>query len=105
MNYSEAIVYLKENDIKKDDGTYYEFGEDIPEAPERAMTDKINVVGIYTRGVVTCWRRGHKPLAELMLTTHTHAHTVSQSFCVGFQRRSSHSTCNGVPRIDVSLNL
>ena len=44
MNYSEAIVYLKENDIKKTDGTYYEFGEDIPEAPERAMTDKINVV-------------------------------------------------------------
>lgn len=42
MNYSEAIVYLKENDIKKEDGSYYEFGEDIPEAPERAMTDKIN---------------------------------------------------------------
>ena len=49
MNYSEAIVYLKENDIKKDDGTYYEFGEDIPEAPERAMTDKINVVGIFDK--------------------------------------------------------
>lgn len=44
MNYSEAIVYLKEHNIKKDDGTYYEFGEDIPEAPERAMTDKINEV-------------------------------------------------------------
>lgn len=44
MDYSEAIKYLKENDIKKDDGTYYEFGEDIPEAPERAMTDKINEV-------------------------------------------------------------
>lgn len=27
MNYSEAIVWLKEHDIKKDDGTYYEFGE------------------------------------------------------------------------------
>lgn len=42
MPYSEAIEYLRANDIKKDDGTYYEFGEDIPEAPERKMTDKIN---------------------------------------------------------------
>ncbi|KAK3722285.1 hypothetical protein QZH41_016389, partial [Actinostola sp. cb2023] len=42
MNYADAIVYLKEHDIKKDDGTYYEFGEDIPEMPERKMTDQIN---------------------------------------------------------------
>ncbi|XP_078589414.1 asparagine--tRNA ligase, cytoplasmic-like [Branchiostoma floridae x Branchiostoma japonicum] len=42
MNYADAIKYLKENDIKKDDDTYYEFGEDIPEMPERKMTDKIN---------------------------------------------------------------
>ncbi|XP_077319081.1 asparagine--tRNA ligase, cytoplasmic [Lithobates pipiens] len=42
MNYSEAITWLKEHDVKKDDGTYYEFGEDIPEAPERLMTDSIN---------------------------------------------------------------
>ncbi len=72
MDYSEAITYLKEHDIKKDDGTFYEFGEvrifmihpqkfsllsfasnvgnqilavyfqDIPEAPERKMTDQIN---------------------------------------------------------------
>uniref|UniRef100_A0AC35TGU5 Asparagine--tRNA ligase n=1 Tax=Rhabditophanes sp. KR3021 TaxID=114890 RepID=A0AC35TGU5_9BILA len=41
MTYADAIIYLKENDIKKDDGSFYEFGEDIPEAPERAMTDKI----------------------------------------------------------------
>uniref|UniRef100_A0A4W5RPH6 Asparagine--tRNA ligase, cytoplasmic n=1 Tax=Hucho hucho TaxID=62062 RepID=A0A4W5RPH6_9TELE len=41
MNYSDAIIWLKEHDIKKDDGTYYEFGEDIPEAPERLMTDAI----------------------------------------------------------------
>lgn len=27
MNYADAIIYLKEHDIKKDDGTYYEFGE------------------------------------------------------------------------------
>ena len=27
MTYSEAITYLKENDITKEDGTFYEFGE------------------------------------------------------------------------------
>ena len=27
MNYSDAIVYLKEHDIRKDDGTFYEFGD------------------------------------------------------------------------------
>lgn len=27
MNYSDAIKWLKEHDVKKDDGTYYEFGE------------------------------------------------------------------------------
>ncbi|XP_046358872.1 asparagine--tRNA ligase, cytoplasmic-like [Haliotis rufescens] len=42
MQYTDAIVYLKENNITKEDGTFYEFGEDIPEAPERKMTDKIN---------------------------------------------------------------
>lgn len=42
MNYTDAITWLKEHDFKKDDGTYYEFGEDIPEAPERVMTDTIN---------------------------------------------------------------
>jgi asparaginyl-tRNA synthetase len=42
MPYSEAIEFLKENNITKDDGTFYEFGEDIPEAPERKMTDLLN---------------------------------------------------------------
>jgi len=41
MKYTEAIQWLKDNDYKKDDGTFYEIGEDIPEAPERFMTDKI----------------------------------------------------------------
>ncbi|XP_023246501.1 asparagine--tRNA ligase, cytoplasmic [Copidosoma floridanum] len=42
MDYSEAIDYLKENNITKEDGSFYEFGEDIPEMPERKMTDQIN---------------------------------------------------------------
>uniref|UniRef100_A0A182FNN8 Asparagine--tRNA ligase, cytoplasmic n=1 Tax=Anopheles albimanus TaxID=7167 RepID=A0A182FNN8_ANOAL len=42
MNYADAIVWLKENNVTKEDGTFYEFGEDIPEAPERKMTDTIN---------------------------------------------------------------
>lgn len=27
MHYADAIKWLKENDVKKDDGTFYEFGE------------------------------------------------------------------------------
>ncbi|XP_078076061.1 asparagine--tRNA ligase, cytoplasmic [Mustelus asterias] len=42
MNYTDAIEWLKAHNVKKDDGTFYEFGEDIPEAPERLMTDAIN---------------------------------------------------------------
>jgi len=41
MPYVEAIAWLKENGYKKEDGTFYEVGEDIPEAPERYMTDTI----------------------------------------------------------------
>ena len=43
MLYTEAIQWLKDHDIKNEEtGQYYEFGEDIPEAPERKMTDAIN---------------------------------------------------------------
>ncbi|XP_037079738.1 asparagine--tRNA ligase, cytoplasmic-like isoform X2 [Pollicipes pollicipes] len=42
MDYADAIVFLKENNITKEDGSFYEFGEDIPEMPERKMTDMIN---------------------------------------------------------------
>lgn len=42
MSYSDAIEYLRVNRITKEDGTFYEFGEDIPEMPERKMTDAIN---------------------------------------------------------------
>jgi len=41
MDYRDAITYLKENDIQKEGGGYYEIGDDIPEMPERKMTDKI----------------------------------------------------------------
>ncbi|XP_063628579.1 asparagine--tRNA ligase, cytoplasmic [Cydia splendana] len=43
MAYTEALEYLKENNITKDDGSFYEFGDDIPEQPERKMTDAIGV--------------------------------------------------------------
>lgn len=33
MNYADAIVWLKKHDVKKDDGTYYEFGEVSPSRP------------------------------------------------------------------------
>ncbi|KAG6465519.1 hypothetical protein O3G_MSEX015202, partial [Manduca sexta] len=43
MTYIEAIEYLREHNITKEDGSFYEFGEDIPEMPERKMTDAIGV--------------------------------------------------------------
>ncbi|KAJ3150947.1 hypothetical protein HDU89_002945 [Geranomyces variabilis] len=50
MNYADAIQWLNDNGVKKDvldaEGNVigqadYEFGEDIPESPERRMTDTI----------------------------------------------------------------
>ena len=41
MDYVDGIKWLKEHGYKKDDGTFYEIGEDIPEKPERFMTDTI----------------------------------------------------------------
>ena len=43
MNYTDAIEWLRENKVYKDEETqeFYEFGDDIPEAPERKMTDTI----------------------------------------------------------------
>jgi asparaginyl-tRNA synthetase len=49
MDYKDAIEYLRVNNITKDDGTFYEFGDDIPEAPERKMTDSINEVIMLCR--------------------------------------------------------
>jgi len=42
MAYADGIEWLRKADYRKEDGTLYEFGEDIPEAPERHMTDTIN---------------------------------------------------------------
>lgn len=42
MEYADAIRYLKDNNITKESGEFYQFGEDIPEMPERKMTDQIN---------------------------------------------------------------
>ncbi len=86
MDYSEAITYLKEHDIKKEDGTYYEFGEDIPEAPERVMTDQINEVLPHP------------------YTSHTSYTPHSLSFFAGSQWRSSPSICHAVPRTSVLLS-
>lgn len=49
MDYGDAIKWLKENNITKEDGSFYEFGEDIPEAPERKMVDTINEPILLTR--------------------------------------------------------
>lgn len=41
MQYKEAIEWLRSHDVRKDDGTLYEYGEDIPEKPERFMVDTL----------------------------------------------------------------
>lgn len=50
MSYSDGIEWLREHGIKKE-GTdeFYKFGEDIPESPERQMTDKINEPILFCR--------------------------------------------------------
>lgn len=43
MNYSDAVKYCREHQIYKDEENkiHFEFGDDIPEGPERKMTDMI----------------------------------------------------------------
>lgn len=42
MDYKNAISWLRDRQVLKEDGTMFEFGDDIPEKPERFMTDTIN---------------------------------------------------------------
>ena len=50
MNYSDGIDWLKANGVKNEvTGEFYKFGEDIPEMPERKMTDHINEPILFCR--------------------------------------------------------
>lgn len=50
MNYSDGIEWLKANGVKNElTGEFYKFGEDIPEMPERKMTDQINEPILFCR--------------------------------------------------------
>lgn len=42
LDYRDAIVYLNEHGITKEDGSDHVVGDDIAEAAERKMTDQIN---------------------------------------------------------------
>ena len=49
MTYDDAIEYCKTHQIYKPEGTPYEYGEDIPSAPERKMIDQIGEPVLMTR--------------------------------------------------------
>lgn len=45
MTHREAIQWLRDRDYRKQDtGTLFEFDDDIPEGPERYLTDTIGEV-------------------------------------------------------------
>lgn len=50
MNYSDAIVWLKEHDVKKDDGSYYEFGE-VSAEPTHQRQPWISSMVVFDSGV------------------------------------------------------
>jgi len=56
MDYTDAITWLKEHNVYKDEEakTFYEFGDDIPEKPERFMTDSIGEPIFMCRFPVQC---------------------------------------------------
>ncbi|KAI3420352.1 hypothetical protein GPALN_003656 [Globodera pallida] len=41
MTYGEAIEWLQKHEVMNEEGKPFQFGEDIPEGPERIMTDTI----------------------------------------------------------------
>jgi hypothetical protein len=86
-----VTLLLQENDIRKEDGTFYEFGEDIPEMPERKMTDKINEVRIVPNFGI---------LLSLLLLFYLFTNvSIDSRLCyVAFLRKSSPFTCPGVKR-------
>lgn len=51
MTYEDAVKYCREHNIYKDPETkeHFEFGDDIPEKPEREMTDQINKPILLTK--------------------------------------------------------
>lgn len=49
MQYVDAIKWLKEHDVKKDDGTYYEFGEVMTERnTEQQLKTKLTQTGLFS---------------------------------------------------------
>ena len=68
MDYKDAIAYLKENDIRKEDGTFYEFGE---VSIEDVMTLDIHVhvdVGISLRDFLSNQKCSVTPYCDVIVT-------------------------------------